>query len=363
MAPTDLGTELWILAYHLFSRYRASGRAFEELTLRTRCECSESDRGKAISASELPATSWYTEMCKRYQDVCQRVREEHADELAEAADLVKSCYPGGCALSEYGDAVQTITAMLSFTIPSEKVLAFATMRGAALGENGQHEVGLDQLTTTIVDELLLQAILPQRWWDSSVTGTRTVKVLRIAMRAHPPEVVLQYERPIGHPRCRRILLEKYLQQTGPTAPLARRLALAHDALLAEPEWQRVLVKLQRMMQVAAEDAKVPSKVVAAPPLASSSELIPGAEGRAKGETAVSMQKADLGLLYRDPERALENVDLNDADDMTLREFKEVMDEKFKANAVRPGDPGYVYDKRIEVGKPTERSEWDDSDSD
>ncbi|KEG14711.1 hypothetical protein DQ04_00331040 [Trypanosoma grayi] len=84
------------------------------------------------------------------------------------------------------------------------------------------------------------------------------------------------------------------------------------------------------------------------------------EDDAGAPTDSVVNKADVGLLYRNPEEALNNVDLNDADDVTLREFKAKMEEKFVENAVRPGDPGYVYDKRLEV-KPTERSEWDDSD--
>jgi hypothetical protein len=70
-----------------------------------------------------------------------------------------------------------------------------------------------------------------------------------------------------------------------------------------------------------------------------------------------VKKADVGLLYRDPEAALKDVDLQDADDITVKEFKLKMDDTFHANIVRPGDPRYQYDIRKTVA-PTEKSEWD-----
>lgn len=70
------------------------------------------------------------------------------------------------------------------------------------------------------------------------------------------------------------------------------------------------------------------------------------------------QKADLGLLYRDPEKALKHVDLQDADDLTIKEYKKKMDDTFVKKILRPGDAGYVYDRRVDV-KPVSKSEWDD----
>lgn len=69
------------------------------------------------------------------------------------------------------------------------------------------------------------------------------------------------------------------------------------------------------------------------------------------------QEADIGLLYRDPEAAMRNVDLNKADDYTVKEFKAKMTEGFESNVVKPGDPGYKYDVRVET-KTTGASEWD-----
>jgi hypothetical protein len=74
----------------------------------------------------------------------------------------------------------------------------------------------------------------------------------------------------------------------------------------------------------------------------------------------SFQKASIAKLYTDPENALKDVDLQDADEVTVQEYKDKMTEKFNANVIKPGDPGYVYDKRVEAN-PTEKSEWDSDD--
>jgi centrosomal protein CEP19 len=39
-----------------------------------------------------------------------------------------------------------------------------------------------------------------------------------------------------------------------------------------------------------------------------------------------------------------------------------MDSKFLANRLKPGDPGYVYDKAVDFGGPTEAADWDEEDS-
>lgn len=77
-------------------------------------------------------------------------------------------------------------------------------------------------------------------------------------------------------------------------------------------------------------------------------------------TSTKFQKASIAKLYTDPENALKDVDLQDADDVTVQEYKDKMDERFKEKLLRPGDEGYEYDKRVEVN-PTEKSEWDDDD--
>jgi hypothetical protein len=52
-------------------------------------------------------------------------------------------------------------------------------------------------------------------------------------------------------------------------------------------------------------------------------------------------------------------DLQHVDDETLAEAKAKMDVVFQQHRLRPGDPGYVYDKREDFGEPTEANEWDE----
>ncbi len=39
--------------------------------------------------------------------------------------------------------------------------------------------------------------------------------------------------------------------------------------------------------------------------------------------------------------------------------KRIMDSRFEANRLKPGDEGYVWDKAVEFEKPSEVAEWDE----
>lgn len=39
--------------------------------------------------------------------------------------------------------------------------------------------------------------------------------------------------------------------------------------------------------------------------------------------------------------------------------KRIMDSRFEANRLKPGDEGYVWDKAVDFGKPSEAADWDD----
>jgi hypothetical protein len=55
-------------------------------------------------------------------------------------------------------------------------------------------------------------------------------------------------------------------------------------------------------------------------------------------------------------------DLNNVSLVELARKKEIMEESFNKNLVRPGDPGFVYDHRVDYSSgPKARSEWDDED--
>jgi len=43
--------------------------------------------------------------------------------------------------------------------------------------------------------------------------------------------------------------------------------------------------------------------------------------------------------------------------------KSIMNNKFEANRVRPGDAKFVYDKQVEFDAPSESAGWDDDDDD
>lgn len=55
-------------------------------------------------------------------------------------------------------------------------------------------------------------------------------------------------------------------------------------------------------------------------------------------------------------------DLNKVSEEELKLAKSLMNKDFERNQIRPGDPGYVYDKRVQF-KPTQKSNWDDSEED
>ncbi|GIL70347.1 hypothetical protein Vretimale_3467 [Volvox reticuliferus] len=107
-----------------------------------------------------------------------------------------------------------------------------------------------------------------------------------------------------------------------------------------------------------------------PPLASSVSPAPSrmgsmdaqagaaaASGGAKTRFAAEAEKLVIGLEVTD------DLDLNKVTEVELKLAKQVMEADFQKNQLRPGDPGYVYDKQEEFGPPTEVNDWDDSDDD
>ena len=56
-------------------------------------------------------------------------------------------------------------------------------------------------------------------------------------------------------------------------------------------------------------------------------------------------------------------DLQRVSEVELRRAKEDMNKGFEQNALRPGDPGYEYNKEVDFGSAVEESGWDDEESD
>mmetsp|Transcript_26310 Transcript_26310/g.48226 ORF Transcript_26310/g.48226 Transcript_26310/m.48226 type:complete len:137 (+) Transcript_26310:754-1164(+) len=60
----------------------------------------------------------------------------------------------------------------------------------------------------------------------------------------------------------------------------------------------------------------------------------------------------------------DDLDLNKVSEYELNRAKECMDYKFKANQLKPGDPGYEYDLQVDFPPGMQGNDWDeDSDVD
>lgn len=58
-----------------------------------------------------------------------------------------------------------------------------------------------------------------------------------------------------------------------------------------------------------------------------------------------------------------SVDLNRVSEEENIKAKKRMDAVFEAQRIKPGDEGFVYDKRADFAPPQQVSEWDDDDDD
>ncbi|KAG2446037.1 hypothetical protein HXX76_000639 [Chlamydomonas incerta] len=87
---------------------------------------------------------------------------------------------------------------------------------------------------------------------------------------------------------------------------------------------------------------------------SSSIAAGGAGPGPKSRFAAEAEKLTIGI------EITEDLDLNKVSEVELKIAKQVMEEDFKKNQLRPGDPGYVYDKQVEFTPAAEANDWDDS---
>ncbi|KPA76858.1 hypothetical protein ABB37_07654 [Leptomonas pyrrhocoris] len=364
----DLGAELWALVYHLFAKYKDNCTlAVRELGLRTHHEFeSGSSALFPRSPADVKRSVWYADMSAAYSALREDLHQTHLADVTEATDLVLSLYPDGCNVSEYAEAVRTSAAVLPCTVPSDMIDFFVSKKGDEFKADGVHVVAGEALAKDVIEGLMFSALLPRQWWCARFAAVARAR--RVGVKGSPPTLFIEYERPPGVVHVRRIHLGSHLRENTPTVHLARRLATTHESLLSEAQFQSLLLRCQRLMRhspataspATTRSSPLPAATVSAAPMQQPATS-PAATESSDGDRAKSTkpQKADLGLLYRDPDAALQNVDLNDADDVTLREFKEVMNEGFNKNVIKPGDPGYVYDKRLEVTKSAQQSEWDD----
>lgn len=374
MSVNDLGVALWGLVCHLYSTCKTGAEAYRELCFRTQF-CPEANMGSedpvgsvCSTISKLVNSAWYKELSQRYGKVLADVRASNQDCVSELEDLILGLYPNGCSLSGLEDAVSTTTAMCSHSISQSLVDQFVEYQGVHLQQIGVHQMDSARLKELVVENLLIPSLLPSRWWCTEIKERGTSQLLRVGLRAQPPGITFEY-RFAGQVRHRSFHIGDKISAQGSTAALAKRIHIANEGLLSEEDVQKYLVRLQMVLSKEKStdegDAESPTTLSSLPAsgataVTATAALAAVGSSDSEGSHAGEPQKADVGLLYRDPEKALRNVDLNDADEVTLQEFKNVMNEKFMENVIKPGDVGYVYDKRIDA-KPTQKSEWDDSD--
>ncbi|KAG2494559.1 hypothetical protein HYH03_007326 [Edaphochlamys debaryana] len=75
----------------------------------------------------------------------------------------------------------------------------------------------------------------------------------------------------------------------------------------------------------------------------------------KSRFAAEAEKLVIGFEVTD------EVDLNKVTDLELKMAKQAMEQDFMKNQLKPGDPGYVYDKQVEFTPAAAPNDWDDSD--
>jgi centrosomal protein CEP19 len=355
-----VGAELWALVHHLYAVKPSPVKAIEELSLRTNEKFDAGDVAMASSAREIVYTRWYGAMKSRFKLLREQLATSRQAE--EVLGVVEGLFPQGVAPARLVEAFVSIAALLTSAVDDATVAEAAQVRVAHYQAKKVPAVSAKDVARDFVTGPLVTSLVPALWWlppsgGGPVAGTRgpappspssaakLATVTRMALLVSPPTIVLQYIKQ-GKRHRRSIRLDSPEVGFTPTSPLAglvKRLRKSHGSLVADDTIRSLLLQLQRLMRESAADGQSTEKVTPPSPAA---------------VVSVKSNKADLGLLYRDPDAALDNVDLQDADDFTVKEFKARMNEKFEKNVVKPGDPGYKYDKRVVV-KPTAKSEWDD----
>lgn len=91
------------------------------------------------------------------------------------------------------------------------------------------------------------------------------------------------------------------------------------------------------------EEEINSKAKETPPVRSAASSVP--------------ERSDPPAQKADPE------DYNKLSKFELRLVKEDMDKEFHRKQIKPGDPGYVFDKKVDFGEADEDASWDESDSD
>jgi hypothetical protein len=350
-----IGPDLFNLVQHLYRTKSTAADAIAELTLRSHEKCEQADVHMAPTAREIAYTRWFSSMKARYKSLRDQILQK--PEAKEAEDVVLGLYGSGCTVQQLSEAFRTTSDMVTFRVPEAILSDAIQQRVSVLEGRSVPRLSAKDLAKDYVASVVVPALTPQRWWEDQSDSQKKglVALAAVGLRTEPPCIVLEYFRSVAPGTARKkrhrfIYLHDALSPTGPTIQLAKKLSSTHGALISEADLQKNLIKLQKLLK---EGATLGAATAAAVPQSSTSSSSTAVAASTKGPN-----KADLGLLYRDPEAALKNVDLQDADDLTIKEFKNKMSEVFDVNAVKPGDPGYKYDSR-KTFRATKKSEWDD----
>ena len=353
-----VGSELWCLIRHVTKRHNDVALATDELALRTRCSPAESASG----VRSIENTPWFRTMASRFSDL-QNTLGQKSSAGEEAREVIGGMYANGAEWSNLPSTLVTVTSMMTEARIDDNVLMEQGKKHAS-GKSGR--ASKDDLIRVFLT-ILSQAAIPERWWETDDYAKASIPILhRVGLSIYyekkkSPCILLEYAPCDGATlRHRVVALGKSFTESSSVTPFAKKLHRSYHALLKEDQITKYLLRLQRLMKqakVMKAETEAAAKTAASQPVAP-----PAPTSATPAQRAPSgPKKADIGLLYRDPEAALKDVDLQDADDLTVKEYKAKMDDAFKANIVRPGDAGYQYDIRKEV-KPSKKSEWD-SDSD
>jgi centrosomal protein CEP19 len=339
-AVDHVGGDLARLIAKVSRRHRSDADALRDLCVRT-------------GADGAAPSGWYAGMAERY--AAKKAAAAASPAAEEVRQTAASFYPKGCAAAAIGEAFESIASMCDVgRIASADMAGFVDHATASSGGAPLTAAALAQLFT---DGPLLASQLPPRWWEPVAAAAP-----RVAQLVAPPTMRIEYRvaaapRGAASVRHRTLHLEAAFRETGSTAALSRALAQAHGFTgVSEQDFQRYLGKLQRLAKEAKE-APAPAGGAAGDDGGGAGDVPAHAKAAPKAKRAPT-----VGELYRNPEEAIKNVDLQDADDLTVKEYKSQMDVGFKSNIVRPGDAGYAYDIR-KVEAVTAKSEWDDSDED
>ncbi|XP_050720345.1 centrosomal protein of 19 kDa-like isoform X2 [Eriocheir sinensis] len=152
--------------------------------------------------------------------------------------------------------------------------------------------------------------------------------LKLGVRTQPPALTLVYRSSRGKERYR-VMPIRFLNKFGSVENVLKEMKDRHKEFLDKvPD-----VKIEKMLRILQEVER----------------------GHSVEEAAASAARE-----YNvDPHQ-----DLNKLDDTTLDKKKKVMNSSFEKNCVRPGDPGYEYDRQVDFGKDEkEEAGWDSPEDD